>query len=682
MPTMDSKRKANGTVLAESGDRANKRRKLASDFDLSKGETRESTTAYGFGFLEHIRRTADKSGRLVSKYFEHLLPRKGNEDYYKKTRMPISLETIEEKLDSNEFENLAQLESYVKRMIANAKDFYPRSSQTYDDAERIRKALSNYMTKNNPAYQTRGYQAQPTPLPPDSEDEEADEEADADVDGEADEDAEGEEDETGERGNSEDVDAESEEKEDEPEDISEEEEEEEEPASKKRSIILKRRGRPTRAAAAAKAQESLKTTPPARSDHQYEDVPYKGLNFQQAQEKLVEELLRHQEPEYEDAYFEAFINLPPRSLKDYFKVISDPLSIKKLQRMVRGSHGRAGVSGVSDFKTWAAFAEKSKLLWTNAYFYNEEGSEIYALAQELEVFFQKELKKAQAAVQEPSQAKIKLKVGQGPEPTPKKITIHVGGRGGLGESPAPNTNQTAEVPTSKPVVESAHTSTPAQSTQGQPENGPSDSAVTSPSPSTNLKAEDASMASPGAPPPPASATPVQAAPVVLSPAAQQLAIQQAALAKGLLEPKRFRGPAKTVDDALISRLRVQLHPGLQVHNATVATLFPHPTEMVQSATVNLPAHLNRVFIIPRLPDLLRTRQYSLWTVVNKQPVKPMHQQVPGQVNEERAFEAILHPGVNVVETHLIAALPRAERVPGGPEVELEVFTIFINLLRS
>lgn len=30
------------------------------EFDLSKGESRESTTAYGMSFLEQIRRTADK----------------------------------------------------------------------------------------------------------------------------------------------------------------------------------------------------------------------------------------------------------------------------------------------------------------------------------------------------------------------------------------------------------------------------------------------------------------------------------------------------------------------------------------------------------------------------------------------------------------------------------------------
>lgn len=65
--------------------------------------------------------------------------------------------------------------------------------------------------------------------------------------------------------------------------------------------------------------------------------------------------------------------------------MTDPLSLKKLQKSVKGVHGRNDVSGVSDFKSWSAFEEKSKLLWTNAYYYNEEGSEIYSLAQELEV---------------------------------------------------------------------------------------------------------------------------------------------------------------------------------------------------------------------------------------------------------------------------------------------------------
>lgn len=86
-----------------------------------------------------------------------------------------------------------------------------------------------------------------------------------------------------------------------------------------------------------------------------------------------------------DPYFLDFINLPPRSYKDYFAVITSPLSLKGLQKLVKGIHGRQPATGVSDFKSWAAFEEKASLLWTNAHFYNEEGSVIHTLATELKV---------------------------------------------------------------------------------------------------------------------------------------------------------------------------------------------------------------------------------------------------------------------------------------------------------
>ena len=72
-------------------------------------------------------------------------------------------------------------------------------------------------------------------------------------------------------------------------------------------------------------------------------------------------------------------------MKDYFNFITNPLSLKGLQKLVRGIHGRAPPTGVSEFKGWAAFEERASLLWVNAHLYNEEGSEIYNLATELKV---------------------------------------------------------------------------------------------------------------------------------------------------------------------------------------------------------------------------------------------------------------------------------------------------------
>src|SRR5438045_3899264 len=178
--------------------------------------------------------------------------------------MPIALDTIEEKLKRREFPALTALESYCKRMIANAKEYNEKGSEIYDDAERIRKALSNFMTKTNPAYKTPGYTAVPTPIPPKKlklekpkpaakEDEEEAEEDEEDAEG-SDEDAPGEPD---------------------PETV-------EPPIPMKRS-----RGRPPKnppSNLSGNAQRSS-VTPSSITDSQYANVGFQGLNFQQAQEK-------------------------------------------------------------------------------------------------------------------------------------------------------------------------------------------------------------------------------------------------------------------------------------------------------------------------------------------------------------------------------------------------------------
>jgi hypothetical protein len=115
--------------------------------------------------LEQLRRTQDKSGRLVSTNFLTLPDRKELPDYYEVIKMPIALDTVEAKLKAREFPTMTTLESYFKRMVANAKEYNERGSEIFDDAERIRKAVSNYMTKHNPAYKTPGYVAFATPLP-------------------------------------------------------------------------------------------------------------------------------------------------------------------------------------------------------------------------------------------------------------------------------------------------------------------------------------------------------------------------------------------------------------------------------------------------------------------------------------------------------------------------------------
>jgi Bromodomain len=204
--------------------------------------------------------TFQSSGRLVATNFLTLPSRRDLPDYYKVIRMPIALDIIEARLKRREFANLTELESYFKRMIANAKDYNQKGSEIYDDAERLRKALSNYMTKTNPAYKTPGYVAFPTPLPGEGQVDETEDAVGSDAD------AEGE------------IDTE---------------------VAVIPPPVKRKPGRPPKNPMTASGTNGVRAgTTPSITESQYStSVGYTGLTFQQAQEKLVAEMLRHKEDE-------------------------------------------------------------------------------------------------------------------------------------------------------------------------------------------------------------------------------------------------------------------------------------------------------------------------------------------------------------------------------------------------
>ena len=83
--------------------------------------------------------------------------------------------------------------------------------------------------------------------------------------------------------------------------------------------------------------------------------------------------------------FLPFQNLPSRSLKDYYQLIKDPMSLAAIQKKVRGVIGREAPTGHTLCKSWDAFEDAFSLIWKNARIYNEDGSDIYNLSLELEV---------------------------------------------------------------------------------------------------------------------------------------------------------------------------------------------------------------------------------------------------------------------------------------------------------
>lgn len=76
------------------------------------------------------------------------------------------METIETKVKRNEYPTISAIESDLKRMVQNAKEFNDSKSVIYEDAERIRKLVFNFMKANNPEYKENpGYSATPTEIP-------------------------------------------------------------------------------------------------------------------------------------------------------------------------------------------------------------------------------------------------------------------------------------------------------------------------------------------------------------------------------------------------------------------------------------------------------------------------------------------------------------------------------------
>ncbi|EHA48745.1 hypothetical protein MGG_11512 [Pyricularia oryzae 70-15] len=708
---MENKRKAaqgQAVNTSDADDRASKRRKVPADaeYDLLKEETPESTTHYGLQFLQQIRRTSDKTGRQVATYFEQLLPKEGNEAYYAKTRMPISLGTIERKLVNHEFSNLSELESWFKRMVSNAKDFYDKGSQVYEDAERVRKALSNYMVKTNPAYKLiSNYSAIAVPIPDDYPDDAGDEpvakptpskaaiakspesrrssaaqsrarakpepKVDEEDEGEEEEEEEGDDKEEGGAGSDEDGEGEGDGEGDDEEGEGDEE-------SDAEPISGRRRG-PGR--------------PPKKPDTQYKGVDYKGLTFQQAQEKIVEELLRKKEQPGDDfAHFEPFLNLPPRTLKDYYQVIKEPICLKKLAKLVRGIHSRRDKPGKSDFKSWSAFEEKSSLLWKNAYYYNEDGSEIAVLAKEMEDFFNAELNKAKAVVQEPPQPSIKLKLNAPTpkEPLPRKIIIRA--PGSRAESPGPATGQSAGSMADGTASDTVMTPALAKS-------DPASSAVQSPSVQVKttdmVAARDSASPEDDSPAPEANGQPQPVPETAAPPSPPQPSPESIIAAKlAKLYSTKHRLAGRGLANALITDLAIRTHPQLRTESRYEFRLPAHPKLSQQSVTITVPMSSWTVQIVPSIsPQVLNgTRPYKIYVMVNGRVLPrmpspaipnggtPLHMQQTD--DNQMVFDAQLVPGINKISVQIVAATPKDAKLPDGLDAEFEMYTILANLSRQ
>jgi hypothetical protein len=154
--------------------------------------------------------------------------------------------------------------------------------------------------------------------------------------------------------------------------------------------------------------------------------------------------------------FMDFFNLPSRKLVDYYELIKNPMSLKGVQKRVRGVHGRNAPTGITDYKNWDQLEHDMSFIWNNAWEYNEDGSFISNMAQTLKVqrfwgpllvwiqltctkdHFEKLLSEAKRHVPEPTHPKLKINMTQ-PKPNSSGLKLRLGTKASPAPSSGPDT---------------------------------------------------------------------------------------------------------------------------------------------------------------------------------------------------------------------------------------------------
>ncbi|KAL5376303.1 hypothetical protein PMIN03_012041 [Paraphaeosphaeria minitans] len=686
----------------------------------------------GLKFLESLKQAKDKTGRPISVHFLTLPDRDVLPEYYEVIKLPIAIDTIEDRLNARGYTCLADVESDAKRLVNNAKAYNGKKSAIYEDAERLRKTASNWMVKHNPAYRREGYQAVATPIP--GEDPVPYGKPIPRI----------------------------------------------HPATPKATPSTPDSAsteRPRRAAAVAATQAV--TPAPSKLRQSASAAPeegditdFKGKSFQQAQEQIINGLISYTEPDSALQIFQPFVNLPSRSIKDYYQIIKDPVSLSGVLKKVRGVIGRNAPTGITELKSWEAFEQMTSMIWKNARIYNEDGSDLYNLSLELEDMFNQRLAAAKSKVEEPSQPKLKLNMSTAapsPAPQPKqalKIKLRQSpvsdpntpvARGSA--TPGVNADNDALIRQHKHVLDSmpgsrssrppsaGRTGTP--TILSNPFNGPRGALAaissipavqtrTAGSPGVNGIKNDVQSPSLNAirpvsnasdsqrmsipartphpvMPPPHAASRTSGSPLPNGPIGQQTG--------GYANPyppptpsyyvppvtphfENFRKvPLKSADEALIPKITLNTHPALNISKPWSMTIPANKFKTSHSVTVPIPTTHSYLQITPHVPIAHTARLYRLFVMVNGNKTFEVNRiPVTAGINGaavgsspqpgieapkkkgEPVYEAKLGAGVNRVEIEMVAEREwgKGEKESANPkeQIESEKCTVFLHLTRS
>ncbi|OXV08817.1 hypothetical protein Egran_03421 [Elaphomyces granulatus] len=673
---MSNKRRGAAAASPDSTSHGLKRRKVSDDFATI--ETPQTTTEAGLKLLLHIKQSTDKNGRQIATSFLRLPDRRRNPDYYKSIVMPIAINTIEEKLKRHKYPNLTALEGDLKRMVSNAKSYNERSSLIFADAERIRKLLSNSMPKINPAYKNPKYVALPTPLP-----DEGTNDASNIVPNK----------------------------------------QEREPATSPTS---------TRRTSKSGDSQVARLTPPME-DHSQSEGSFEGDTLREAQDKIMSELI-HLKDSNGQEIATPFINKPDRSLyKEYYGVIQHPVSLRSIQKQVRGSDGKNALSKFISFPTWQSFENEVEFIWRNAREFNEDGSEVFMLAGVLEDYFKRRVAEAKRVVRDSTQTnnngtrRLRLRVGAStPEPPPQRLTLKLPGQkagvtkekkpqsgmsvdneslkrqqdlvkaGSKGQDirDTPPISRSLRLPPASPTSSAgkgtgpqaqkrrSSASSPARSAlaTGEAQTLPSPSSAVVPSRENSQESGKPAAVSPG-PISSVGSAPRSSIPPMPPPSSITRRHQSNS-------PCHLNNPApnpqtglNNSSNALISNISIFTHPRLKLRHGIHLDVPPSSTACQQGLIIPFHPSHHLLSLRPSVADSTVHRTVKLVVSRGTQTLcmsAPSQESVPGPT-----YDVQLGPGVTTLDFEVIAGPRGASKCgPPGHGIEYERVTLYLQLLPS
>ncbi|KAJ5806150.1 uncharacterized protein N7503_003752 [Penicillium pulvis] len=446
----------------------------------------------------------------------------------------------------------------------------------------------------------------------------------------------------------------------------------------------------------------------SQNDEDEPEVDFEGDSLQAAQDKILSELFRLKDSDGEEVAY-PFIGKPDRNLyRDYYEVIHHPVSLRSIQKKVRGTDGRKKGTKMTAFPTWLSFEEEVSYLWRNAREYNEDGSEISVLAGVLEDYFLHRVAEAKKLVPDPIQVdghpelpRIKLKMASNnPELGAQKLTLKMARQTSEpprdDETPSGVTVDSDSLKRQQELVRTGSTSQEVDTHHMSPRTrslrrnieSPKSSAATTPSASepphglangrdtTGVVKDETPVASfqraemrssaglHGVPLDSPSGLP------------HQDALMHPSLELSPMDSLRRR-PGQDANSALIRNVQILTHPSLSLKEDFRLDIPPSSTLSQQTITIPLSPSHHLLTVRPTLTASTAQRQVKVVAMMGTQRLH-----ATGDAST-LAYDIQLQPGTTKVDLEAIAGPARGapKSGPPGSEVDYERVTIFFNLLR-